>query len=484
MTILRRNLLRLWILCSLLWLAFIGMELFIHGGPRSGEIPFVAAFSLLPPLALFLAGLGLARVWEHFGRAHWLRLPEHLRKGLTRLYLVVAVPWVAWYGYQISDAAQRSSSYASERAMSHAFWSLLIVPIGGPVLLLVIMWVLAGFRKSSPTTKKAEPAQKAPSNETVTSKSPTNPPPDLFEIGRRFAIILMDPDDCWRDVCKLREYKAPGPVATCEMAFARAAIIRDAITRCQPEFVASQMLAGVDQYVAEVFASEESAETLEYYEDTPLSVVAPKAIRLYEKSVFYLPQLADVIASRLSVPGLPVVEIAPLFEEVAAEAERLMKVSSALQKLKANLTSASAPTHAAHASPKAETAIKKQPTMMDAFIKLAYGNSPSKKTAKLQDAIELSYAQLLGRIVDIAEVRSIATQLYNGPIPYSTHDLAVATALNLFRSGSDGPRRERFVQIQIFARMVVLDWMREKKVVPLLAESFEDTLYERYKPRI
>ena len=386
MTILRRNLFRFWILCCLLWLAFVA-EVFIHDRPPDNKMIFVAAVFFLPPIILFFAGLGLARIWERFGEQHWLRLPQHLRRGLTRLYLVVAVPWVAWYGYQISDAARRSSSYASERAMSHAFWSLLVVPIGGPVLLLLIMWVLAGFRKSSPTTKEAQPTQKTPSDATVASKSPANPPPDLFEIGRRFAIILMDPDDCWRDVCKLREYKAPGPVATCEMAFARAAIIRDAITRCQPEFVASQMLAGVDQYVAEAFASEESAETLEYYEDIPLSVVAPKAIRLYEKSVFYLPQLADVVASRLSVPGLPVVEIAPLFEEVAAEAERLMKASSALQKLAEQLTShqRGRPNHAARASPKAETAIKKQPTMMVAFIRLAYGNSPPPKTAKLQD---------------------------------------------------------------------------------------------------
>jgi hypothetical protein len=271
MTILRRNLFRFWILCCFLWLVFVA-EVFVHDRPPDNELIFVAAFFFLPPIILFFAGLALARIWERFGEQHWLRLPQYLRRGLTRLYLVVAVPWVAWYSYQIIEAAQHSGN-ASQRAISHAFWSLLIVPIGGPILFGVIMWVIAGFR------------------------------------------------------------------------------------------------------------------------NTP-------------------------------------------------------------------------------------------PTIMDAFIRLAYGNSPPPKTAKLQDAIELSYAQLLGRIVDIEEVRSIATQLYNGPIPYSTHDLAVATALNLLRSGSDGPRRERFVQIQIFARMVVLDWMKEKKVVPLLAKSFEDTLYERYKPQI
>jgi hypothetical protein len=79
----------------------------------------------------------------------------HLRRGVTRLYIVVAVPWVAWYGYQILDAAQRSG-YASQRAISHAFWLLLIVPIGGPILLLVIVWIIAGFRKSDWESEKTQ----------------------------------------------------------------------------------------------------------------------------------------------------------------------------------------------------------------------------------------------------------------------------------------------------------------------------------------
>ena len=43
--------------------------------------------------------------------------------------------------------------------------------------------------------------------------------------------------------------------------------------------------------------------------------------------------VADVFASRISVArGFPSVEIVPLFAEVAAEAERLLKVSSSIQK--------------------------------------------------------------------------------------------------------------------------------------------------------
>jgi hypothetical protein len=131
----------------------------------------------------------------------------------------------------------------------------------------------------------------------------------------------------------LREYKAPGPVATCEMAFARAAIIRDTISRCQPDMIASEMLAGVDRYVTEAFASDDTGDIMTYYNNRRLAVVAPPAIRQYEENVFPLSQLAMAFAHRLSIPGFPSVEIAPLFEEVASEAERLMKMSFLVQKL-------------------------------------------------------------------------------------------------------------------------------------------------------
>jgi hypothetical protein len=126
------------------------------------------------------------------------------------------------------------------------------------------------------------------------------------------------------------------------------------------------------------------------------------------------------------------------------------------------------------------TGFQKQPTMMDGVIKLAYGDTPPQKTANLEVAIELAYEALLVRIVDIAEVQKIATQLYNGKMPYSTHDLAAATALNVFRN-ADQPRREQLGQIQIFSRLAVVDWVKEKKINPMLAKAFEDTLYKMYK---
>jgi hypothetical protein len=86
---------------------------------------------------------------------NWLRLPQHLRRGLARLYFAITFPWVAWHGFQIYDIAQRSRYVSHTAEMSKAFWSLLIVPIGAPILFLLVVWVLAGFRKTKLTTNEA-----------------------------------------------------------------------------------------------------------------------------------------------------------------------------------------------------------------------------------------------------------------------------------------------------------------------------------------
>jgi hypothetical protein len=143
----------------------------------------------------------------------------------------------------------------------------------------------------------------------------------------------MDPDDCWRDVCHLRAYNVPGPVATCEMAFARAAIVTNAIRGLQSGSIAAEMLAGVDDVVVEAFVNEDSPETLEHYGNQRLSDVARATVELNENNAFPPTQLADVFGHRLSVPGWPAAEIEPLFKDVAGEAEHLMKISNALRKL-------------------------------------------------------------------------------------------------------------------------------------------------------
>ena len=55
------------------------------------------------------------------------------------------------------------------------------------------------------------------------------------------------------------------------------------------------------------------------------------------------------------------------------------------------------------------------------------------KRANLDEAIKLAHEDLLMGLVGRLEVSSIASELNDGPIPYSTHDLAMSVALNFFR---------------------------------------------------
>ncbi|SRR6266404_4354667 len=248
------------------------------------------------------------------------KLPLHLRRGLLRIYIAVTVPWIAFFGYRFLDALQHPYQHHA----SGAFWSLLMVPVGGPISLLVIMWVLAGFRKSERTESEAKTGAKiaARSSQPRPGGSSTDtqnakPSQDYAGAGKGLGRIFFEPD-IWHEMNKFHELDR---TTAHELALARVAIIRDAIRRLQPQSVASEMTAGVDQYVAGVFAKPERATTVMI------------AVQLYEQNVLPLTQLANVLARRLSHSGVTAIEITPLLEMVTAEAEQLMKVSSALQKL-------------------------------------------------------------------------------------------------------------------------------------------------------
>jgi hypothetical protein len=62
-----------------------------------------------------------------------------LRRVLILLYCSIAVPWVAWFGYQIFDVPY---------GPVWRYVSLMLVPIGGLILILATVWLMAGIRKS------------------------------------------------------------------------------------------------------------------------------------------------------------------------------------------------------------------------------------------------------------------------------------------------------------------------------------------------
>lgn len=120
---------------------------------------------------------------------------------------------------------------------------------------------------------------------------------------------------------------------------------------------------------------------------------------------------------------------------------------------------------------------KKPKNALDEFIFAIYGNPPPVKRANVGHAVELA-SDLLAGVIDEKEVSRQAVALNDGPIPYSTHDLALSIALNFFKQPGNTPH---LYEAQILARMKMLEWLDKGLVAPMLVQSFESVLYKIYK---
>lgn len=127
---------------------------------------------------------------------------------------------------------------------------------------------------------------------------------------------------------------------------------------------------------------------------------------------------------------------------------------------------------------------RKPSSLMDYYIKVVYGNNrPPSGRADVSIAVKLAEELLLGGVVDAHEIRTVAIPLYQGPIPYSTHELALAAALSIFAK-ADIERRSQLAEVQLFSRMTMLQWLTEGKIAPVFAETFEDALYKQFKQHV
>jgi len=122
---------------------------------------------------------------------------------------------------------------------------------------------------------------------------------------------------------------------------------------------------------------------------------------------------------------------------------------------------------------------KKPQNLMSELASTMYGPGAKTGQSELMKATQYAFSNLLGEVVPQSEVATIAQDLRSGEIPYSTEDLALATALNFFRR-DDLKTSLSFVQLQ--ARMQMLDWLQKGCVNPMLVQVFENTLYKRFMP--
>ena len=134
-------------------------------------------------------------------------------------------------------------------------------------------------------------------------------------IGRSFANATMNADDCWADICKLRSYKTDGVIATCEMAFARAALTKSILCDAVPSGVAVRISAAIDAAVLDSFTGQDTATTDAFYGEA-LGNAAPKRVAKYLENAFPCAQLASNLGVQLGVSGIPAVEADFMFEAV------------------------------------------------------------------------------------------------------------------------------------------------------------------------
>lgn len=132
-----RLFLALWPPLAFLWAGYV-----LAQPPSYGDRDEIVVFAVIPPLILLLFGLLSLWVWQRFDLASSVQVAPHIRRGVLRLYVATALPWATWFSLQILINGP------DWEYLPQNFLALLIVPIGGPILLIVVAWVAAGFRKS------------------------------------------------------------------------------------------------------------------------------------------------------------------------------------------------------------------------------------------------------------------------------------------------------------------------------------------------
>ncbi|UGY27322.1 hypothetical protein HU675_0011485 [Bradyrhizobium septentrionale] len=140
-----------------LWL-FVFAVIIVERPSQIDVAPLGAACVLLPavPAALWLA---IAAMFVPL----WRSLSPGLRSGLTRIHIVMCIPWVGWFGYQIADGMSRHDPW---RHIARPLWLIAAVPLGLPLMLMVVLWIVAGFRgdRTLGAIAKAHDLRSPPSN--------------------------------------------------------------------------------------------------------------------------------------------------------------------------------------------------------------------------------------------------------------------------------------------------------------------------------
>lgn len=118
----------------------------------------------------------------------------------------------------------------------------------------------------------------------------------------------------------------------------------------------------------------------------------------------------------------------------------------------------------------------KKKTLLDEVSDVLYGEN-AQKSANLDDAIKIAYEEILLKIVPENEVSSLAKALYDGPMAYSTDDLAFAVALNFFKNQM---YTEKLRGTTIKTSAMLKNAIKRGSINPIFADSFDSVMKRLY----
>jgi hypothetical protein len=121
-------------------------------------------------------------------------------------------------------------------------------------------------------------------------------------LAEELADRFLDPETCARLAALLRSTPSPDPVACCEIAFARAAVLKFIVSDTQTPPLAARMNETIDTAVSRMFEGAHTPETSAWYGAEDLRTTAALGVEHFRSAAFWADRVAKTLADRLGLP--------------------------------------------------------------------------------------------------------------------------------------------------------------------------------------
>lgn len=152
---------------------------------------------------------------------------------------------------------------------------------------------------------------------------------DADEVAKRLAARFLEPEICRAGAAALPSRPTPDEVGCCEMAFARAAIVRHVVGDVLPVGLAEPLNAAIMRELAGAFGGAHTAATEAHYGSRTLAEVAADAMSVYQPAAFFATRVADTMMTRLgmarvglaklTLPARPPAALVAVFTDLTEE---------------------------------------------------------------------------------------------------------------------------------------------------------------------